>query len=468
MWRLFNRYWSIPATVSVLIETGLLFLSVLLAFRLRFADPIGQIIEDQTFWIRGAVVTAVVIICFYLNGLYDFGEHLGKRELGIRILRSCTFSILALWAVYYIFPFLFMGRGVLALAFIFSGVLLTSWRFFIVWVLGRHLFDFFNERILIVGADDAGKGIAREIIAREHLGYRVVGFVDDDEALQGQSMVNPRVIGSTNQTCDLALSLGATRVVVAQKDHRGKLSMDALLECKTKGIHVESGADYFERLTGKIDMDGLRVKSWLVFSKGFVVSSAALLWKRILDVCLAALGLVTAAPVMAIVAIAIRLESRGEVLFRQERVGKDGRIFNLIKFRSMHSNAEEVSGPVWATNSDPRITRLGRWARKWRIDELPQFWNVLVGDMSLVGPRPERQVFVDELMRLNPMYRQRFVVRPGLTGWAQINAPYAATVAESLEKLRYDLYYIKNLSVFLDISILASTIRTVLVGRGAQ
>jgi sugar transferase (PEP-CTERM system associated) len=324
----------------------------------------------------------------------------------------------------------------------------------------------FAERVLIIGADNKAIDIARETLARRHLGYRVVGFLDDDPSLQGVSILNPRVIGTTNQACELALQHGVTRVIVAAMDYRGRLSMDALLTCKTNGIRVQEGSSYYEQLTGKIMIEGLR-KSWLVFSDGFVVSRGRLFAKRLLDLVVATVGLVLALPFMLLVALAVRLDSPGPIFFRQERVGRGGREFTVWKFRSMRTDAE-AGGARWAVQGDTRITRVGRFIRKTRLDELPQLWNVLVGDMSLVGPRPERRMFVDQLKEQCEWYEQRLVVRPGLTGWAQVKAPYASTFEESIEKLKFDLFYIKNLSLFLDISILLSTARIVLLGRGAR
>src|SRR5436305_9009524 len=213
-------------------------------------------------------------------------------------------------------------------------------------------------------------------------------------------------------------------------------------------------------------VEGL-LKSWLIFTDGFVVSPGVLFGKRLLDLTAAGLGLLLAAPIMALVALAVRLDSPGPIFFRQERVGRGGRPFVLWKFRSMGQDAE-AAGARWAVTDDPRVTRVGRFIRKTRLDELPQLWNVLVGDMSLVGPRPERDHFVQQLMAKNAFYEQRLVVRPGLTGWAQVKAPYASSFEESIEKLKYDLYYIKNISLFLDVSILLSTARIVLLGRGAR
>ncbi|HEY9422885.1 MAG TPA: TIGR03013 family XrtA/PEP-CTERM system glycosyltransferase [Thermoanaerobaculia bacterium] len=463
MIRIFSRYWAVPALVSLIAEGGFLFAAVPLAMQLRLGIGPGAPPPLSTVLIDSAVFTLLGLLCLYANGLYDFGERLSSRELMIRLLRTFSILSVASWTLYFLVPMVQTGRGVFVIALIFgmSGVL--AWRVVLRWILMR---EGFAERILVVGADEKAIDIARETLERRHLGYRVVGFVDDDPALQGVSILNPRVIGTTSQACSLAIQHGVTRVVVASMDYRGRLSMDSLLECKTSGIRVQEASSYYEQLTGKIMIEGLR-KSWLIFSDGFMVSRGTLFAKRLLDLVAASVGLLLALPIMLLVALAVRLDSPGPVFFRQDRVGRGGREFTLWKFRSMRNDAEK-GGARWAVQGDPRVTRVGRFIRKTRLDELPQLWNVLVGNMSLVGPRPERRMFVDQLKEQCPWYEQRLVVRPGLTGWAQIKAPYASTFEESIEKLKFDLYYIKNLSIFLDISILLSTARIVLLGRGAR
>jgi sugar transferase (PEP-CTERM system associated) len=461
--RLFHRYWSLPAAIALSVEGPLLFLAVCIGVWLRLGVPKGTVVPPSTFFSQGAAFTAVVLLALYANGLYDFAERLTSRGTFVATLRAFTIAAVALWALYFLVPDLQLGRGVFALALAASATIVPLWRLALDRLLSS---DRFAERVLIVGASDKAVDIAREVLHRRHLGYRVVGFLDDAPELQGASLINPRVIGTTPQCRELALAHGATRVVVAPGDFRGRVSMDALLECKTSGIPVEDGASYYEQLTGKIMLEGLR-KSWLIFSDGFFVSRGVLIGKRALDLAVATVALVLAAPLMALVALAIRLDSPGAVLFRQERVGRNRRPFTLWKFRSMRQDAE-AHGARWATERDPRVTRIGRFLRKTRLDELPQLWNVLVGDMSLVGPRPEREMFVRQLCDLNEFYEQRLVVRPGLTGWAQIKAPYASSFEESLEKLKFDLYYVKHISLFLDISIVLSTVRIVLLGRGAR
>jgi sugar transferase (PEP-CTERM system associated) len=463
MIRLFNRYWAVPALVSLVVEGLLLLAAVPLAIQVRLGIGPGTPPPESTVMLDAWTFAIIGLLCLYGNSLYDFGERLSGRDLLIRLLR--TFSILAVasWALYFIVPMVQTGRGVFALALVFGMSFVLAWRVVLRWILRS---EGFAERVLIIGADNKAIDIARETLARRHLGYRVVGFLDDDPSLQGVSILNPRVIGTTNQACELALQHGVTRVIVAAMDYRGRLSMDALLTCKTNGIRVQEGSSYYEQLTGKIMIEGLR-KSWLVFSDGFVVSRGRLFAKRLLDLVVATVGLVLALPFMLLVALAVRLDSPGPIFFRQERVGRGGREFTVWKFRSMRTDAE-AGGARWAVQGDTRITRVGRFIRKTRLDELPQLWNVLVGDMSLVGPRPERRMFVDQLKEQCEWYEQRLVVRPGLTGWAQVKAPYASTFEESIEKLKFDLFYIKNLSLFLDISILLSTARIVLLGRGAR
>ncbi|HKV13311.1 MAG TPA: TIGR03013 family XrtA/PEP-CTERM system glycosyltransferase [Thermoanaerobaculia bacterium] len=463
MIRIFSRYWAVPAVLSLLVEGLVLSLAVPLATHLRLGLGPGAPPRLSVILWESAVFMTVGLLALYANGLYDFGERLSPRQLTIRLLRALSVAAVALWALYFLFPKIVTGRGVFAIALVFSSLGVLAWRLLLRLILRA---EGFAERILIVGTDEKAIDVAKETLARKHLGYRVVGFLDDDPKLQGVSVLNPRVIGTTRQCRELAVANGVSRVVVASMDYRGRLSMDSLLECKTSGIRVQEASSYYEQLTGKIMVEGLR-KSWLIFSDGFVVSRGTLFAKRLLDIAAATVGLVFALPLMVLVAIAVRLDSPGPIFFRQDRVGRGGREFTLWKFRSMRTDAE-ADGARWAVTGDPRVTRVGRFIRKTRLDELPQLWNVLAGDMSLVGPRPERRMFVDQLIEQSPFYEQRLVVRPGLTGWAQIKAPYASTFEESIEKLKFDLYYIKNMSVLLDISILLSTARIVLLGRGAR
>ena len=256
------------------------------------------------------------------------------------------------------------------------------------------------------------------------------------------------------------------RVVVSLSDRRGALPISELLQAKLSGVRVEDAATTYERIAGKILIESIR-PSWLIFSDGFRASRTTRLLKRTVDLLLATVGLAVSSPLMLAAAIAIRLESPGPVLYSQERVGEAGRRFILYKFRSMRVDAE-AGAPLWASEKDERVTLVGRFIRLTRIDELPQLWNVLLGDMSFVGPRPERPFFVDQLAESIPFYRERHCVKPGITGWAQINYPYGASLEDARQKLSYDLYYVKNRSLFLDFVILLSTVRVILLQEGAR
>jgi sugar transferase (PEP-CTERM system associated) len=465
VFKFFNRYWLKPAVFTILGEVSLLTFSAWLAFRIRFWHRPDAYLQEPLTWVKILTFVASFCIALYFNDLYDFSNHFTLRAIGVRVVRAATFAALGLWAIYYVLPALFMGRGVLGIAFLVALPLLTLWRLIIHKYLAARIFP---ERVILIGSDSFAKEIAEEILSRKHLGYNLLGFLDDDPSVHGVSIVNPKVLGGTELAPALAMGNQATKIVVAPGDHRGRLNLDALLECKTHGIPVEQGADFLEKLTGRVVLDGPRVRSWLIYSQGFVISRSVLFWKRALDSVVAFVLLFLSLPVMAAAALLIRLGSPGSILFRQERVGRGGRVFTLWKFRSMHSEAEAEIGAQWAAENDTRVTTIGRLIRKTRIDELPQLWNVLRGDMSLVGPRPERPEFVRQLTELSQFYELRLAVRPGLTGWAQIRAAYAASMEDSIEKLKYDLYYIKNLSIFLDLSILASTVRIVTLGKGAR
>jgi sugar transferase (PEP-CTERM system associated) len=295
---------------------------------------------------------------------------------------------------------------------------------------------------------------------------RVVGFLTGDPARVGERLLNPCIIGTYDEVCRLVKEHQVDQVIVALKERRG-FPVEELLACRMMGVRVVDGINFFERLTGKMMVESLKPSN-LIFAGGFTETWMSLLAKRLLDMVAAATLLLVFGPLMLVAAVLVKLDSRGPVLFRQERVGERGHTFSICKFRSMNENAEGQSGPVWASEDDPRITRVGRWLRKFRIDELPQLWNVLAGDMSLVGPRPERPYFVRKLAEHIPYYGQRGAVKPGITGWAQVRYAYGSSEEDALEKLKYDLYYVKNCTVWLDLLILFETVKIVLFGRGSR
>jgi sugar transferase (PEP-CTERM system associated) len=323
-----------------------------------------------------------------------------------------------------------------------------------------------EERILVVGTGASARKVVRQILDQREFAYRVVGFIDDDPSRIGERIVNPGIVGTPADMGALIALHQIDRIIVGLADRRGKLPIEELLRAKMAGICVEDATTTYERVTGKILIDDLR-PSWLIFSDGFRVSRMTRWMKRTIDLTLSVVLAIVAAPFMVLTAIAIAIESGRPVLYCQERVGENGRTFTLCKFRSMRQDAEKAGTPIWASDGDSRITRVGRFIRKTRLDELPQIWNVVCGDMSFVGPRPERPYFVAELAKDIPFYQQRHAVKPGLTGWAQVKYRYGASREDAMEKLRYDLYYIKHLSVFFDLTIVFDTVKVVLFRKGA-
>jgi sugar transferase (PEP-CTERM system associated) len=358
--------------------------------------------------------------------------------------------------IFYLIPAATVGRGVFFVAIILSGIFLVLWHTFLRLYLGTRAP---HTNLLVLGTGNLAREAVREILAHPELGIKVLGFIDDNPKLVGVSIVNPKVIGIYEDLPKLVADHKVDRIVVGLQDRRGKLPIKELLDFKTKGIAIEDATTFYERVAGKIPIENLK-PSWMVFNSGFTVTKSALLKKRILSILVSSVLLALLSPIMLLVMIFIKLDSKGSVFYKQERVGQDGKTFMLIKFRSMLENAESGTGPVWAKEGDDRITRT-------RLDELPQFINVLRGDMSLVGPRPERPHFVQQLVESIPFYPLRHIIKPGITGWAQINYGYANTLDHTVEKLQYDLFYIKNMSWVLDSLIILETIKTVLVRKGS-
>jgi len=374
-------------------------------------------------------------------------------------------AAIVLAAIYYWSPLPMIGRGIFMITAVIVIPAMVAWRLAFEWI-SRRMGP--RERLLLVGTNPAAVTLARELHdRRQELGVEIVGFIDPDPARIGAAVFNPGVVGTIEDIPSIVRARGVGRVVVSLTDARGKLPMDKLLEMKLDGVSFDHLPSVYEEYTGKIAVENLR-PSWLIFSEGFRKSRALSAGKRLLDVVLASIGLIIGLPILAMVALAVRLTSSGPVFYNQRRVGVHGRIFTVHKFRTMRADAEATTGPVWASKTgDPRVTPIGRFLRRSRLDELPQLWNVLKGEMSVVGPRPERPEFVTELTRDIPYYGQRHVVRPGLTGWAQVRYTYGASTEDALQKLQYDLYYIKNLSIALDLYIIFETIRTVLLRKGA-
>lgn len=448
-------------------ETGLLLITGLAAAWLRLGEGTLWELSERRGWLKLLMVTLVIQLAFYLFDLYDLPATRSYRRVLKNLIKSLCAATVLLSIFFYALPSFQLGRGVFLVELGLAFVAVALWRLLVAWTTGHSSIGV-RERVLILGSDSQAVEIARATLERRNAGFQIVGFVDNRPELVGKSLINPKVIGVTSDIAGLVDEYDVDRIVVAVKDRRGKLPTEELLNLTLSGrVAVEDCASYYERLTGKIATEMLR-PSWLIFSRGNRFSDVARHVRRVLNAGLAVVGFALSLPIMLLVALAVKLESRGPVFYTQERVGKNGRLFRIIKFRSMRVDAEQASGPVWAGEDDPRVTRVGRIIRRLRLDELPQFINVLRGDMHFVGPRPERPVFVEQLSEIIPYYSQRHLVKPGLTGWAQIKYPYGSSVEDTIEKLMYDLYYIKNQSLLLDAMILFETVKTVLFGRGGR
>jgi sugar transferase (PEP-CTERM system associated) len=446
-------------------ETALVVEAVVFAAWLRLGATAWDLMANENGLWKAALIAAVCQLCLYYSDLYDLRIVSDRRELFVRALQSLGAASLVLAALYYLFPDLMLGRGVFFYSAAFVVVIIIGWRMAFEWLAKKARPA---ERLLLVGTGVAAVGLAVELHERrQELGVEIVGFVDPDHSQVGQSLVNPGVIGTVDDIPAIVAARGVDRVVVSLSDARGKLPMAKLLDMKLAGVQFDHLATIYEEYTGKIAVENLR-PSWLIFSEGFRKTRALVATKRAADVVAAAIGLVLASPLMLLAAVLIRLTSPGPVLYHQVRVGQHGENFRVHKFRSMRPDAEAATGAVWAkAGHDPRVTPIGRVLRRTRLDELPQFWNVLIGNMSFVGPRPERPEFVKDLTLQIPFYGQRHVVKPGLTGWAQVRYTYGASVEDAMEKLQYDLFYIKNLSLALDVYIILETVKTVLMRRGS-
>ena len=455
--QLFNRYVSTRSLTVFGGELLLIFGSVALA-----ASVQNNGVLAGNLWKIG-LVTVICQLCLYYNDFYDLTLVHSNRELIVRLLQAVGAASIILGALYFTIPALVIGDGIFVSALVVFLVAILGWRLLFNQLTGSLKLE---ERILFVGTGDTARKVARQILAQRDFAYRVVGFIDDDRARIGERIVNPAIVGTPEDIPGLVAKYQIDRIVVGLADRRGKLPIEQLLKAKMNGVRVEDATTTYERVTGKILIDDLR-PSWLIFSDGFRVSRSTRLMKRTIDLTLAAALAIVSVPAMILTAIAIWLESGSPVLYCQERVGENGRLFTLCKFRSMRHDAEEAGRPVWAKADDDRITRVGRIIRKTRLDELPQLWNVVRGDMSFVGPRPERPYFVNELARAIPFYQQRHAVKPGITGWAQVKYRYGASLEDAMEKLRYDLYYIKHLSIFFDLTIVFDTVKVVLFRKGA-
>ena len=388
-----------------------------------------------------------------------------RRELMLRLVQALGIAWALLALLFYFVPQLMIGRGVSVISVPLVLVLLLGWRIAIHSLTGHPEI---GEKILVVGTGKTALDTAEAVWERRDAGYRIVGFISENGAKPMDKLGQSIILGKGPDLESVIIKEKVDRVVIAVRERRGAFPTEALLRMSLAGdVSIEECTSFFERITGKVHVDMLR-PSWLIFAGRRRDSRIKSVFREMMHRMLALVGLIISFPIGVLTAIFIKLESRGPVFYKQERVGKNGRIFNVIKFRSMRTDAEKDGTPVWAVDNDDRTTRVGKIIRKIRVDEIPQFWNILKGEMNFVGPRPERPHFVKQLATEISFYEHRHLVAPGLTGWAQIKYPYGASVADAIQKLQYDLYYIKNQSLTLDMVIVFETVKTVLFGKGGR
>ena len=458
MIRFLKVYYPTRTIVLLLCEAAIVSGCFLLATWMMLRDDTYIALQYEHGMLKIAVLTIVTLILSYYFDLYEPSIVSGRLQIYFRILLVLGFDCFILSAFLLVDPDVAIGPSVYVWGFMLLAPSLILLRRAYEWVVGRPLF---RERVYVLGAGDYARSIVETIRSRPDLGMEVVDWED----LQMEPAERKKVwIEALDKIANGHPMVH--RIIVAMESRRGELPVQELLSLRFRGITVEDDGTLRERIYGKIQLDGLRPSNFL-YSEGFRIRATQQFARQVVSICVAGFGLLLFLPFFPLVVLAVKLSSKGPIFFRQTRVGMGGRNFEVVKFRTMFTDAES-GGAKWATKNDPRVTRVGMFLRKSRIDEIPQLWNVLRGDMGFVGPRPERPEFVAWLTEELPFYYLRTLIRPGLTGWAQVRYGYGATLAETKEKLEYDLYYIKHMSMGLDLLIMFETIKTILRRRGAQ
>ena len=447
-------------------DAGIIFAGTAVAMHLRLgSDEAAAQLRSYEGISRVVLITAMCALVIYLYDLYDYLVTNRRRELFLMLVEALGIAWAILALMFYLSPQLAIGRGVSIIAVPLVLTMLLAWRVCIHYLIGH---PDLGERIVVVGTGSAAREAVQAVAARRDAGLRVVGFVTDNGIKPQTFLDNVMVLGTTDDLESVVRTEAVDRVVVAVEDRRGAMPTDSLLKMSLAGeVSIEECTSFFERVTGQVHLDMVR-PSWLIFAGKSKTTKLKSTVREIFHRMMGLIGFVLSLPVAVTTAILIKLDSKGPIFYRQERVGKNGRVFQVVKFRSMKTDAEKDGKPVWAACDDDRTTRVGRVIRKIRVDEIPQFWNIIKGEMSFVGPRPERPHFVSQLAKEIDFYEHRHLVAPGLTGWAQIKYPYGASVEDARQKLQFDLFYIKNQSLTLDLLIIFETVKTVLFGFGGR
>jgi sugar transferase (PEP-CTERM system associated) len=462
--RLLNAYFPSRTVFLGLSETCLVAVAFLVATFVWFGtNDATVVLSYEQGFLKILVVAAVFMTCMYYFDLYSYPVLNIPREVLTRIIQMQGTVCILLAGLYYLYPPLRMGRGIFLGGFVLVTMMLFVWRYLFLLL---NTLPRFAEPTLILGDGPLASPLLAELRSHPELGLRVVGQLKMPKSGDGTPALD-----SSDERLEALMNLveayRPNRIIVALGERRGMLPVEALLQLKSSGVYIQDGSEVYEAVTGKVPLESLHL-SWLLFSPGFRVSRPLLLYKRVASFIISCVALILCFPLMVLLAIAIRLDSAGPVIFRQKRVGQGGKTFTLFKFRTMLDGADQNGSHPPAELTDKRFTRVGRLLRRSHLDELPQFLNILRGDMHFVGPRPFVPDQEQECLEKIPYYRQRWVVKPGATGWAQVNRGYNATIEDNKEKLAYDLFYIKNISLGLDLLILLKTIKILLLGRGGR
>jgi len=457
MIRLLNVYYPTRTLLLLLCEALLVSGSFLLATAYLLGPDAYIALVYENGMLKIAGVTVVTLLLSQYFDLYEPQRISGRWEIYFRLLLLLSVLSFILAGLVYFFPDLDIGRNVLVLGVSILVAALVIWRWLYEWIIGLSVF---RERVYVLGGGNRAHTVAETLRARRDAGMEVVG--GNSEGASGGEFerfaADLRAFSKPKPAID--------RVIVAMEDRRRSMPVRELLDLRLRGVVIEDASAVMERLLGKLPLDGLNPSS-LIFTHGFNVKASQQILRRLVSITASFILLAICLPFIPFIILAVRLSSPGPIFFRQTRVGLRGRPFSVIKFRTMRQDAES-RGAVWATKNDPRVTPLGRFMRRTRLDEIPQLWNVLRGEMGFVGPRPERPEFVQWLSGEIPFYELRHLIRPGITGWAQVRYHYGASLEETKQKLEYDLYYVKHLSLGLDLLIMFETVKTILLGRGAQ
>jgi sugar transferase (PEP-CTERM system associated) len=458
--RLFNVYYPVRTLVLLVVEAIVVGCSFLLTVWWQNQETSWILLNVQGGYVKIVCITAIVLMISHGLDLYDSSSVGAKWDQMFRLFTVLGLVAFALAAVDLVYRYFLPGRIFLPGAkwgLVVLTIMLFGWRGAYTWIVQK---PYFRERVYVLGTGDRALRLLNGLRQRTELGIEVVGWTGNIEGQLNREAVASHLVG-------LAKENGVHRVIVAMPDRRGTLPVEELLQLRLNGVKVEEATSWLEKISGRIEVEQLHA-SWLIFADGFRFSNWFRLVRRVVNFSLALVGLVLSLPLLPFIVLAVKLDSPGPALYRQKRVGQRGSTFYCYKFRTMRQDAEADTGATWATDDDPRITRVGKFLRTTRLDEIPQLFCVLKGDMHFVGPRPERPEFVEWLSKEIPYYGVRHVVRPGITGWAQVQYKYGNTLDDAREKLQYDLFYIKNASVGLDLLILFQTIKIVLLGRGAR